>query len=164
MPVQDVTQDVARRTMTVVATFPAPPGRVWSLYADPRLIERHWGPPGWPATFVRHELAPGARSHYFMSGPDGARADGVWNVVAVDEPRSFEVDDAFADEHGEPDESMGWTRMRVDLAPADDGTRVVVTSVFRSAEQLQQMIDMGMEEGLRLAMGQIDALLEDPAT
>ena len=47
--------------MTVTAEFAAPVERVWALYADPRRLERHWGPPGWPATFVQHELVPGAR-------------------------------------------------------------------------------------------------------
>lgn len=161
MPVLDVEKDLEQHSLTVVAQFAAPPQRVWDLYADPRQLERHWGPPGWPATFVRHELVAGSRSHYFMTGPEGEQAHGVWNVLAVDGPRSFEVDDAFADEQGEPNEAMGWTRMRVVLEPVDAGTRVRIVSTFQSVEQLQQMVEMGMEEGLKAAMGQIDALLQE---
>jgi len=165
MPVLDVEKDLDRSTMTVTAEFAAPVERVWRLYADPRQLERHWGPPGWPATFVEHALVPGARSHYLMRGPDGEESHGVWNVVAVDEPRSFEVEDAFADAQGVPDESTGWIRMVATFEPVADGTRLVVVSTFRSAEQLRQMIDMGMEDGLRQAMGQIDGILaEDRAT
>ena len=159
MPVLDVQKDPEAHTLTVVAEFAAPVERIWVLYADPRQLERHWGPPGWPATFLQHELVPGARTHYVMVGPDGEQAHGVWNVVAVDAPRSFEVDDAFADEQGVPNEEMGWTHMAARFEPTADGTRVVLVSTFRSAEQLQQMIEMGMEEGLRQAMGQIDGLL-----
>jgi uncharacterized protein YndB with AHSA1/START domain len=161
MPVLTVEKDLDAHTMTVTAEFAAEIERVWALYADPRRLERHWGPPGWPATFVRHALVPGARSHYFMSGPDGERADGMWIVRAVDEPRSFEVDDAFADEHGEPKPETGFVRMRAELTPVDGGTRVTFVSTFGSAEQLQQMLDMGMEQGLTLAMGQIDDLLAE---
>ncbi|WP_325048798.1 SRPBCC family protein [Amnibacterium setariae] len=50
MPVLDVEKDLDRLTLTVVAEFAAPVERVWSLYADPRRLERHWGPPGYPAT------------------------------------------------------------------------------------------------------------------
>jgi uncharacterized protein YndB with AHSA1/START domain len=163
MPVLDVEKDPEARTLTVVAEFAAPVERVWALYADPRQLERHWGPPGWPATFVQHELAPGARTHYFMTGPDGEQAHGVWNVVAVDEPRSFDIDDAFADEQGVPNEEMGWTHMSVGLEPVERGTRVVLVSTFQSAEQLQQMVEMGMEEGLKGAMGQIEGLLLEDA-
>ena len=162
MPVLSVEKDLDRHVMTVTAEFAAPVERVWALYADPRRLERHWGPPGWPATFVRHELVPGARSHYYMSGPDGERADGMWIVREVDAPRSFVVDDAFADEQGEPKLETGFTTMRAEFVPVDPGTtRVVVTSTFESAEQLQQMLDMGMEQGLTLAMGQIDGLLAE---
>jgi uncharacterized protein YndB with AHSA1/START domain len=163
MPVLDVEKDLDRNTLTVTAEFAAPVERVWELYADPRQLERHWGPPGWPATFVEHELVPGARSHYFMAGPDGEEAHGVWNVVAVDRPRSFEVDDAFADARGVPDEAMGWIRMAATFAPAEGGTRVVFVTTYRSTEQLQQMLDMGMEEGLKQAMGQIDGILAEDA-
>jgi uncharacterized protein YndB with AHSA1/START domain len=166
MPVLDVEKDLDQHTMTVTAEFAADVERVWALYADPRRLERHWGPPGWPATFVQHELVPGARSHYFMTGPDGERSHGMWIVRDVDEPRSFTVDDAFADDAGEPDPAMGFTRMRAEFEPAGERTRVRFVSTFESVEQLQKMLDMGMEEGLKQAMGQIDALLaeEQPAT
>jgi uncharacterized protein YndB with AHSA1/START domain len=164
MPVLDVEKDLDRNTLTVTAEFAAPAERVWALYADPRQVERHWGPPGWPATFVEHDLVPGGRSHYFMSGPDGEQAHGVWRTVTTDEPRSFELDDAFADEQGTPNEEMGWVRMAATLTPTEGGTRVVLVTTYRSTEQLQQMLDMGMEEGLKLAMGQIDGILaEDSA-
>jgi uncharacterized protein YndB with AHSA1/START domain len=159
MPVLDVEQDVDAHSMTITAEFAAEPERVWRLYEDPRQLERHWGPPSWPATFVEHDLVPGGRSHYFMTGPDGERADGVWRVTAVDRPRSFELEDAFADEHGVPNEELGWTRMALRLDPVQGGTRVRIVSTFQSVEQLKQMLDMGMADGLREAMAQIDALL-----
>jgi uncharacterized protein YndB with AHSA1/START domain len=161
MPVLDVEKDLDKLTMTVTAEFAADVERVWALYADPRRLERHWGPPGYPATFVQHELVPGARSHYFMTGPDGDRPHGMWIVREVDEPRSFVVDDAFADEQGEPNTELGFMRMRADFSPVEHGTRAIFVSTFQSREQLQQMLDMGMEQGLTLAMGQIDALLAE---
>ncbi len=87
MPVLDVVTDDSALTLTVTAEFAATPERVWPLYADARLIERWWGPPGWPATFLTHDLAPGGGSHYFMEGEDGTRHYGVWRVVEVDRVR-----------------------------------------------------------------------------
>ena len=161
MPVLDVEKDLDRHSMTVTAEFAAPPDRVWALYADARRLERIWGPPGWPATFLHHDFVPGGHSHYFMAGPDGERAHGVWRIVAVDEPRSFELEDAFADEQGVPDEQMGWVRMAATLTPTADGTRLVFVTTFRSTEQLHQMLEMGMEEGLRQAMDQVDGVLAE---
>ncbi|WP_375387704.1 SRPBCC domain-containing protein [uncultured Amnibacterium sp.] len=165
MPVLDVEKDLDQHTLTVTAEFAAPVERVWALYADRELIQRHWGPPGWPATFVRHDFVPGGGSHYYMTGPDGEQPHGVWRITEVDEPRSFALDDAFADADGHPDEETGWSHMAAALEPTADGTRVVFVTTFQSGEQLQQMLEMGMEEGLKQAMGQIDGILaEDPAT
>ena len=49
MPVVEIHKDPQTLTMTVTAQFAVPVGRVWAAYADPRLLERFWGPPEWPA-------------------------------------------------------------------------------------------------------------------
>ena len=76
MPITSVDKDLDALTLTVVADFPVPVRRLWDAYADPRQIERFWGPVGWPATFTRHDMAPGGRSAYYMTGPDGERSGG----------------------------------------------------------------------------------------
>jgi uncharacterized protein YndB with AHSA1/START domain len=160
MPVISVDKDVEALEMTVVAEFDATVERVWQLYADPRQLERWWGPPSHPATVVDHDLTPGGWVRYFMTSPEGDKYHGWWQVESVDAPRSFEVTDGFADDSGEPDPDMPTTKMRVDLTERDGGgTRVVILSTFPSAEALQQQLDMGMEQGMREAMSQMDDVL-----
>ena len=53
MTVTAVRKDPDTLTMTLDAEFEAPPERVWQLWADPRQLERWWGPPTYPATFTR---------------------------------------------------------------------------------------------------------------
>ncbi len=76
MPITSITKDTEALTMTVVADFGVPVRRLWDAYADPRQLERFWGPPTWPATFSRHDMAVGGRSHYLMTGPDGDQSHG----------------------------------------------------------------------------------------
>jgi uncharacterized protein YndB with AHSA1/START domain len=159
MPVIDVHQDPEALTLTFVAEFDAGVEQVWRVWEDPRLLERWWGPPGWPARFEEHELAADGRCRYVMTGPEGEKARGWWKVIGVEPPRRLEFEDGFADEDGEPDLSMGATRAVVVLEPVGDATRMTTVSSFESAEQLEQMSAMGMEEGMRQAMGQIDELL-----
>lgn len=83
MPITTITQDTDNLTLTIVADFAAPVRRLWDAYADPRQIERFWGPPGWPATFTRHDMATGGESHYFMRGPDGEPSHGYWKFDQV---------------------------------------------------------------------------------
>lgn len=74
MPVTSVEKDTEALTMTIVADFPVPVSRLWDAYVDPRQIEKFWGPETYPATFLRHDVFPGGRSIYFMTGPGGGIA------------------------------------------------------------------------------------------
>jgi uncharacterized protein YndB with AHSA1/START domain len=159
MTVLHTTPDTEARTLTVVAEFAAPPTRVWQLWSDPRQLERWWGPPTWPATFVEHDLVPGGSARYRMTGPEGEQAHGWWRFLSVDEPRSLELEDGFADENGQPTTEMPTIRMRVQLDEAGAGTRMTLVSQFATAEQMEQLTSMGMVEGLTQALGQIDDIL-----
>jgi len=159
MPVINTIQDPQALILTLEAEFAAPVERVWQLWADPRQLERWWGPPTWPATFERHELKPGGESTYYMTGPDGTKAWGWWVVTDVDEPRRLEFDDGFAHEGGEPVDPEDKTHGVVTLTAYDGGTRMLLVSTFKDAEQMQKMAEMGMVEGITQALNQIDALL-----
>ncbi len=87
--------------MTITARFDAPVERVWEVWSDPRQLERWWGPPGYPATVLEHDLTPGGSVAYRMTGPEGDQHGGWWRVRAVDPPRYLEFEDGFADEAGE---------------------------------------------------------------
>ncbi len=95
MPVISFTKDPAALTMTVISEFPVPVQRLWDAYADPRQLEKFWGPVEWPATFVRHDFAVGGRSDYYMTGPEGKGPEAYWKFLSVDPGKSFEVEDGF---------------------------------------------------------------------
>lgn len=164
MAIISTEKDIEALSLTIVAEFDAGVERVWQIWEDPRQLERWWGPPTWPATFEKLEFRPGGSANYFMTGPEGEKSRGWWKFTAVDAPHRLEFDDGFADENWAPVDAMGETHAVVMLEEADAGrTRMTVTSRFESADQLQQMVEMGMEEGLKQAMGQIDAILAERA-
>lgn len=164
MPVTSVTRNTEDLTLTVVAEFAAPVERLWDAYVDPRQLERFWGPPTYPATFTRHDAAVGGRSAYTMTGPEGDSHGGYWEWLAVDPSKSFEVRDGFTRPDGAPDESLPSMRMRFVFEPTDGGSRVTTTTFFGSLADLERLLEMGMEEGLHEAMGQMDEVLADLAS
>jgi uncharacterized protein YndB with AHSA1/START domain len=160
MTVTAVRKDPTALTMAIESEWDAPIARVWELWADPRKLERWWGPPTYPATVVEHDLRPGGRVSYFMTSPEGEKHGGWWKIGSVDAPRRIEFEDGFADEAGEPSESMPATRSTVTLSELPTGaTRMIIETRFPSREAMEQLIEMGMEEGIQAAMGQIDAIL-----
>lgn len=159
MPVTDVKKDLDALTMTITAQFDAGAERIWELWSDPRQLERWWGPPSYPATFVEHDLSPGARSAYFMTGPEGQKHHGWWQIVEVEPPNRLRIEDGFGDD-GQPNEDMpGPSSATVTITEADGVTTMSIESSFASREHIEEMLEMGMEQGMMEALGQIDALL-----
>ena len=169
MTVTDVQQDPTTLTLTIRSEYTSPIDRVWQMWADPRKLERWWGPPTFPATVTEHNLTTGGRVVYFMTSPEGDRHFGWSEFKAVDAPTSLRFEDGFGDETGAPIPDMPVSSIAVDLADSDSdsgsesdsgsGTTMTIATTFPSAEAMDQMISMGMAEGMALALGQIDDLL-----
>jgi uncharacterized protein YndB with AHSA1/START domain len=151
-------------TMKLTAEFDASPERVWQLWADPRQLERWWGPPTYPATVTSHDLRRGGRVEYHMTGPEGDQPRGYWEVLEAEPPRRIVFRDGFANADGTPNTDMPLNDARVTIEPIDGGrTRMSVESIFPDAAAMEQVLAMGMEEGLKQAVGQIDAILAEDA-
>lgn len=165
MTVTGVNLDRDALTMTVTAEFAAPVERVWQLWEDPRLLERWWGPPDYPATFIDHDLSPGGMATYVMTGPEGDQHRGWWRVMTIDAPGRLEFEDGFADDAGEPSPDMPTMVVRVNVTERPEGlTQMAIATTFASLDAMEELITMGMEEGSTAALGQIDDLLKEDAS
>jgi uncharacterized protein YndB with AHSA1/START domain len=164
MTVTAVRKDPANLTMTLEAEFDVPPARVWQLWADPRQLERWWGPPTYPATVTAHDLRSGGRVEYHMTGPAGDKPRGYWEVVEADAPHRLVFRDGFANADGTPNTDMPLNDVKVIITELGGGrTRMSIASIFPDAAAMEQVLAMGMEQGLTEAVGQIDAILAESA-
>lgn len=160
MPVTDVTTDPETLTLTMTADFAAPVERVWGAFTEPRQLERFWGPPGYPATFPAFDFAVGGVARYYMTSPRGERHNGRWEFLAIEPTSSFSILDSFADEDGRPVDDLPATRTVYAFESTAVGARVVSTSYFPSVEALEQLVAMGMVEGLTMGVNQLDLVLQ----
>ena len=161
MSVTGITKNLEALSFTLTAEFDAGVERVWQLWEDPRQLERWWGPPTYPATVEKHDLTPGGWVGYFMTGPDGDTPHGWWKVLEVEPPRRLVVEDGFGDQDGEPVASMPTMLMQMTLTDRPGGVTMRIETRFPSLEAMEQLVAMGMEEGIREAAGQIDAILAE---
>jgi uncharacterized protein YndB with AHSA1/START domain len=163
------TVDSEKLTLTFVAEFDATIERVWQLWVDPRQVERWWGPPTWPATFITLDPVVGGDASYYMTSPEGEKAYGWWRFTALTPPRALEIDDGFSHDDAEPDESMPTIHMSVwfdDISDvSNDGaggatkTRMTTVTSYQTREEFEKVLAMGMREGMIGAQGQIEAIL-----
>ncbi len=162
MTITDLRKDVDAGALTIETEYPAGPERVWRLWADPRQLERWWGPPSHPATVTEHEISPGGLVRYHMTGPEGEQYHGGWRVLAVEAPHRLEFEDFFADADGNENPDLPRATTVVSIAGTEGGpTRMTIETRYPSAEAMAQALEMGMEEGIQLAIGQIDGLLAE---
>lgn len=160
MAVTRVDKDFDALTLTVVAEFDAPAERVWQLWADPRQLERWWGPPDYPMTVLSYDLTAGGMVTYVMTGPDGQNSRGWWRIGTVTPPESLEFTDGFADRDGLPVAGAPTTAIQVRLDARDGGgTRMVVRSVFSSHDHMEQLARLGAMEIFAGTIAQMDAVL-----
>lgn len=164
MSVTSISKDTEQLTMTVIAEYDVTADRAWQLWADPRQLERWWGPPSYPATVEQHDLTAGGRVSYYMTGPEGDTPHGWWKVLEAEPPRLLVIEDGFADQTGAPSPSMPTTMMRVEITDRPGGVTMTIQSRFPSLDAMEQLLAMGMEEGLQEAMGQIDGVLAGAPT
>ena len=83
--------------------------------------------------------------------------------VLVDAPTRLVVEDAIVEDDGTPSDGNSMTRMEIDIEAAGDTTRMILTTHFDSPEGMEQAIAMGVVEGMKAWMSQIDALLAEVA-
>ncbi len=160
MTVTDIRKDVDALTLTVTSRFDTTPSRLWQIWADPRQLERWWGPPTFPATVVDHDFRVGGKVTYFMTGPDDEKFPGWWNITFIESEKWLEFEDGFSDDTGAPNPDLPTTITTMTLtAVENNATEMVSTSKFGSIEALNELIEMGMIEGFVSALGQVTQLL-----
>lgn len=159
MTVISTTPDRENLEMTVVAEFNSPAEKVWQVWEDPRKLEKWWGPPTWPATFTEFDFTEGGEVKYHMTGPDGEKAPGFWRFQVIEANRRIQFLDGFSKQDGDVDEDMPTMVMTMTLEGYGDKTTMTTVTKFNSLDELEQLLEMGMAEGITQAMGQIDDLL-----
>jgi uncharacterized protein YndB with AHSA1/START domain len=110
-------------------------------------------------------MAVGGRSHYYMTGPDGERSPNCyWEFLQVEPLSRLEVTNGFARADFSPDPSMPSMRMVFTFEATPTGSRFTSVTRFPSVEAMEQLVGMGMVEGMQSAVGQLDAVLADLAS
>jgi uncharacterized protein YndB with AHSA1/START domain len=95
-----------------------------------------------------------------MTGPEGDRRLGFWDVGEVQAPHRLVFRDGFANEDGKPNTELPVTTVRVTIEDLVGGkTRMTVETEFPTVEAMGQLAT-GVE-GLAQAVGQIRGILAE---
>ena len=164
-----VTKDLENKKLIIEREFEGSQEKVWKAYADQATFEKWWGPEGWETKAKVFSFAPGGRIHYDMKCVDESQGDwfnksswGVMLIESIDEPNSFTYTDYFSDENGTLNEEMPALKVTNEFIDLGDGrSKLLSTSYADSAEQIEQLVNMGMIEGFTSQLNRLDNLLAE---
>ena len=69
------------------------------------------------------------------------------------------LEDHFENDDGTENTDLPRSSMEVSIEEVDSGVRMTIASRFASPEDMARVLEMGMEEGIKSALGQTDDLL-----
>lgn len=142
------------RELLITRTFDAPPELVFKAMTDPALLAQWWGPRKYATIIDRYELRPGGVWRFINRSADGEdfAFNGVFQEIKPPERLvyTFEYE-------GTPGHVILETTT---LVARGSQTLMTVVDLFKSMEDLDGMIDAGMEEGMNESMEKLDELLE----
>jgi len=154
-----VSKDVNNKKITVVRDFDAPVEAVWKAWTQKELLDQWWAPKPYKAKTRMLDFREGGQWLYAMVGPDGDESWVCVDFFKIDAYKSFTAEDYFCNEKGERTNDlpgMFWNNV---FTSTGSGSRVSVELTFRSAEDLNKILELGFEEGYLSALGNLDELL-----
>lgn len=161
-----VTKDLENKKLVIEYVANGPKDKVWKAYADKEWFEKWWGPEGWETTTKEFNFAPGGRVHYDMKCVDenqgewfGQSSWGVMEIKEVNPMDSFTYQDYFSDETGALNTEMPALVVTNEFFEEDGKTKIVSTSFADSADQIEELIKMGMVEGFSSQLNKLDQLV-----
>lgn len=161
-----VTKDLENKKLVIEYVANGPKDKVWKAYVDKDWFEKWWGPEGWETTTKEFNFAPGGRVHYGMKCVDenqgewfGQSSWGVMDIQEVNLGNSFTYKDYFSDEEGVLNTEMPALVVTNEFFEEDGKTKIVSTSFADTADQIEQLIKMGMIEGFSSQLAKLDKLV-----
>lgn len=152
-------KDAEKATFVAERVFAVAPDRVWEAHTKGERLGEWWAPKPWKAVTQSLDFREGGSWRYYMLGPDGTKSYCRIDYRSIDPGKNFSGDDYFCDENGERTADMPNMDWKMEFLAEGDGTRLVSTIVFPSADDLEKILSLGMHEGYSMALDQLEGLL-----
>lgn len=145
--------------LTVTRAFDANLALVWRAWTEAELLDQWWAPSPWKSKTKKMEFKEGGMRLYAMCGPTGEEHWGKTTYTTINEGHDFAGEDAFCDENGTVNPAFPVAKFQNIFAETSGKTTVTIITEYDSLEHLQQVVEMGMKEGLSITFENLDGLI-----
>jgi uncharacterized protein YndB with AHSA1/START domain len=154
-----IVKDFNERSILVSREFIAPVEKIWNAFTSSEILDQWWGPAPWRAETKTMSFSVGGFWLYAMVGPENQKQWGRMNYLAIDSFNRFEIEDAFCDENGKLNSEFPISKGQIVFINTANGSRVDFKMIYPTDADLQKIIEMGFEVGIKICLDQLEELI-----
>ncbi|MEP3388552.1 MAG: SRPBCC domain-containing protein [Reichenbachiella sp.] len=155
----DFLVDKAKNTLTIKREFAAGRQLVWDCYTKSELLDQWFAPKPLTTKTKSMNFSEGGHWHYAMVEPNGTEYWGWTSYETIVPIDYYTSQDAFCDEAGEINKELPSAKWRVSFLDKEENSLVETVVTYNSLEDLETVINMGMEDGMNATLEKLDELL-----
>ena len=155
----DFLVDKEKNSITIMRAFAADLNLVWDAWTKSELLDLWWAPKPWQSKTKHMHFEEGGQRLYAMCGPNGEEHWGITFFTSIDPLKYYTGSDCFCDAEGVVNEEFPKSTFNISFS--EKGTQTLVTNktIYPNLEQLEATLQMGLKEGISMAMEGLDAVL-----
>jgi len=158
----DVRIDRDTNQLHVEREFQAPLPLVWNAYTTPEILDQWWAPKPYRTRTNKMDFREGGLWLYTMIAPDAQEHHCRMDYTKLSMEKSYEGVDAFClNVEGDVNDALPSANVMVQFESVGERTMVRYTTTYSTPEHLETVVNMGIKEGLTMAMENLDALLRE---
>ena len=155
-----------KKTFMLTRNFETTQDKIWEAYTSADLLSKWFAPEGWVCNTKSHDFSEGGEWEYALKCVDEAQGEyfgmempGKLVYDSINPKESFGYTDYFVGEDGEVDKTMPSSHTVVSFKSTDNGVLFSSVTTYDSEEALQQVLEMGMQEGIDQSHNKLAKLL-----
>ena len=155
----DFLVDKEKNTLTVKREFLANRQLVWDAYTKAELLNQWFAPRPLTTKTKSMDFREGGHWVYAMVEPNGTEYWGRTDYLTIQPIDYYTALDAFCDNEGNINTDLPRADWKVTFTDKDANAVVETVVTYKSLADLETVIQMGMEEGMKSTLERLDDLL-----
>ncbi|MGD2172730.1 MAG: SRPBCC domain-containing protein [Gammaproteobacteria bacterium] len=155
----DFVVDEAQNTITIKREFAAGRQLVWDCYTKSELLDQWFAPKPLITRTRSMDFREGGHWHFAMIDPDGNEYWSRQDYLTIRPIEHYTARDGFSDESGALNPELPQSNLDVSFVDLSDHSQVHTVVTYETLENLQAVIQMGLEKGLKSTLERLDELL-----
>ena len=155
----DFNADKEKNALVIRREFLAGRQLVWDCYTKRELLDQWFAPAPLTAKTKSMDFREGGHWHYAMIEPNGTEYWGYTEYRKIKPIDYYTATDAFSNAEGEINKDLPRAEWLVTFTDKGENALVETIVTYKSLADLEQVIQMGIEQGLTATMARLDELL-----